>query len=191
MMGDYRDGDRPRDKKSWKDIDRARDGGQRKSPEDRDRNPLAQNTSAYDRYKKNLEKLWQSGGKMITAAEAPASMPEPLRAVLKRPTEDQQRERDARESLRKAAGPVEVRKAVEGYLAARSSLPDDLELLSKAMTSPSEAHQLAALRGLDQRPDLGTNASARLLKSRLETVVLTASEDETRDLARSVRQKLG
>lgn len=191
-MSGYRDSEKPREKKSWRDIDKARDGGHRRERDERERNnPIQQNSSAYERYKANLEKMWANGGKMITAAEAPASMPEPMRAVLKKPSEEQQKEKELRDAMRKAVGPMEVKKAVEAYLQFRPAIPDDLELLSKAITSPTEAHQAAALRGLDKRTDLATNASARLLKTRLDTVLLVAQEDETKALAKSVRAKLG
>ncbi|MEW5854176.1 MAG: hypothetical protein AB2A00_35710 [Myxococcota bacterium] len=189
-MSSYRDNDRPREKKSWREIDKQRDSSQRRD-RDRPAGGLQQNTTAYEKYKKDLEKLWSNGGKMITSADAPASMPEPLRAVVKKPSEEQQKEREVREALRKAAGPAEVKKAVEEYLALKTALPNDLELLSKAMSSPVEAHQVAALRGLAEREDLAQSASARLLKTRVQTVLLTASDEETRTLAATVKGKLG
>ncbi|MBI5496804.1 MAG: hypothetical protein HY904_17455 [Deltaproteobacteria bacterium] len=201
-----RDSDRPREKRSWREIDRARESGQqRQSPEDRDKERgIQQNGTAYDKYKKNLERLWNTGNMLelleqrgeVTTARATAAgvaheEAEPQRPVIKRTPEERAKERDARESLRKAVGPAEVKAAVEGYLAVAKVLPDDMELLSKALASPAERHQAAALRLLDQRANLGADAAARLLKGRLQTVMLTASEPETKTLAESVRAKLG
>ena len=200
-----RDSDRPKEKKSWREIDRGRDSAQRRqSPEDREKERVLQNNgSAYEKYKKNLEKLWNSGnmleqleqrGQVSSQQAAAAGLPqeqEAQRPVIKAKAEDRAKEKDARDGLRKAVGPVEMKAAVDAYLAIKEPLPDDLELLSKVLASPVERHQQAALRGLDAHPELATSASARLLKTRLQTVQLTASEDETKTLAQSVRAKLG
>lgn len=200
-----RDSDRPREKKTWRERDKARESGQpRQSPEDRDRERgLQANTSAYDKYKKNLEKLWSSGN-MVALLEERGQVPtsvaeaagvtaevEPQRAVIKRTVEDRAKEKEVREAIRKAVGPMEVKAAVTAFLAFQEVLPDELEFLSKVLASPVEQHQTLALRGLDQRLDLATSPSARLLKGRLQTVALTASDDETKKLAQSVRSKLG
>jgi hypothetical protein len=194
-MTGYRDGEKPREKKSWREIDKARESGSRRETrDDRERHPpLNGNNSAYEKYKKDLERLWGNGrlGEITGAPQGKEESQEPQRAVIKKPQDDRLKERDAEENLRKAVGQLEVRRAVEALLEARSTLPNDFELLSKALASPSESHQQVALRALDERPELVGASKASLLKSRLQTVMLTASEDETRRLAQSVRARLG
>ena len=207
MMSSQRDSDRPRERKSWREIDKARDTSVRR--EDRERAAGFQgNSTAYDKYKKNLEKLWGTagggGGKLMELVEqrvgappsggAPADAPElgePQRAVIRRGNEDQAKEREARDALKKAATPLEIKTAVAAYLTLRPQLPDDLELLGRALGSPVEEHQLQALRGLEARTELGAAASSRLIKSRLGTILLTASQEDTRALANSLKARLG
>jgi len=198
-----RDSDKPREKKSWREIDKGRDNSQaRRDREDRERNQnaITGDKTAYDKYKKNLEKMWNTGQAFQVLEEkrqeVSGGAPPPdepageKRAVIRPPSEDVKKEREARTALLKAITPMEVKTAAAALLAIRPTLPDELELLSKVLSSPSEAHQVAALRLLDARSDLATNPSARLFKGRLQTVLLTASDDETKTLAQSVKSKL-
>lgn len=204
-MSQQRDNDRPREKKSWREIDKARESGVRKTaPEDREKERALQaNSSAYDKYKKNLERLWNTGnmvalleerGEVPTAVAQAAGVTqdvEPARAVIRKSPEVLAKEKDVREGVRKAVGPTAVKEAVNAFLALQDWLPDDVEFLSKVLASPVELHQTKALRVLNKRVDLGQSQNARLLKGRLQTVALTAGDDETKELATSVRGKLG
>lgn len=204
-----RDQDQSREKKTWREVDRGRDSGQgRREKEDRERAAVATggNSNAYDKYKKNLERLWnQGGGKLmelvgekngahpaaaVEAAEEPEST-EPQRAVIRQKPEDRAKEREVRETLRKAVTPMEVRTAMVAYLAVRTLLPDDVETLSKILSSPTEDHQQRALKALLERQDLASPQTAKLLKGRLQTILLTASESETRTLATEVKTRVG
>lgn len=203
-----RDSDRPREKKTWRELDKARDSGAgRREREDRERAAALTGGSntAYDKYKKNLERLWsQGGGKLMELVGDKKDAPpgaqealsetetaEPQRAVIKQKTEDRQKEREVREGLKKAVTPMEVKAAVNAFLAVKTTLPEDLETLSKVLSSPTEDHQQRALKGLLERTDLNTTQGARLLKGRLQTILLTAGEEDTRALANEVKSRVG
>ena len=175
------DGDRP--KKSWRDIDRARGGSRHTSGDKPDyaREKL-ERSQAYREYKSNLDKFFTGGA---TAA------PEGLKGLLD-PTGEKSARAKAIEAIQKASADdrrkwAELAKAfVEAH-----ELPPDPYLLTEFVGHPSEtvaAKAVAKLTELKEADQLKKVPPS--LDQQLRSIEMSAEDDDLRDAAKALREKL-
>lgn len=168
--------DRP--KKSWREIDRAREkGSTRRDPEERQKEKAGK-TAAYAKYKSQLDKLFTPGG---------AALPEALKAQLGPASPAHEERRRLMDALKSSPS----RDTLRAYLDAGHPLPEDPRLLTHLLDirdEPLLRKVLEALRGLVAS---GKAPSRMLLLQRLQALENFAEEQETLELARAVRAALG
>jgi hypothetical protein len=170
--------DSEKPKKSWRERDKGRDRSRHtNTAADRERENF-QKTTAYTRYKVNLERAFSGGG--MTGA---------LREKLNPGTEGEDKEKKLK-AMRQAEAPAAFVQAVDAYLAAYE-LPDDAFLLDRALEHPKAAVQLLALARLETMRDEGRLPKPPAsLKIRLDSLSLTSDEPDVQDAASRLRKKL-
>lgn len=169
--------DRP--KKSWREIDAARDkqrGAKRRDPDERLRE-RASRSAAYSKYKSQLDKLFKPGG---------ADLPESLKAKLGPTSETSQKSREAAQALRNE--PSE--KTLTAYLDTGAPLPDDPRLLMSLLDVRNETLVRPVLESLLDLVEGGKKPNRMLLIQRIEALKNWAEEEETLDLASTLRAAL-
>ncbi len=155
-----------RPKKTWKEIDAAREKkSARRDPDERQRDRVAQ-TAAYSKYKSNLEKLFQPGG---------AALPESLREKLGPPSAESSESRTLLEALRNSPSADTLRPVLEKGL----SLPEDPRLLTGLVDVRDESLLRPVLDALLQLQTSGKKPNRMLLLQRLEAARVRAIDDET------------
>ncbi|AKU92212.1 hypothetical protein [Vulgatibacter incomptus] len=175
------DGNRP--KKSWREIDRMRGqsrhtGGERP---DHSRERL-ERSQAYREYKSSLDRFFEGGA---------SSAPEGLRGILD-PTGAKTARTKAIEAIQKAS--AEDRKKWAELVTAfvqDQELPPDPYLLTEFLGHPKEAVAAKALARLDTLVAEGqAKKIPPSLDQQLRSLELTADDDELRESARRLRERL-
>ena len=92
--------------------------------------------------------------------------------------------------IRKATSPREVESAINAFRERGHTLPEDAEILSKALGHSDDAVLLDALRGLLALVDAGKEKSPKLLKTRLDNVALLTASAEVREMCGEVLEVL-
>lgn len=169
--------DRP--KKSWKELDAARDrGGQkpRRDPDERSRQKT-ESSAAYKKYVGQLDKLFTPGGQ-----ELPAAFKEKLG-----PTSEEGKKKQAlvTDLQTKADGP-----SLSAYLAAGLELPEDARLLLRLLDVTDTTLLVPVLKGLQRIVEAGQKPSRMLLIQKLDAIALRLGSGEAADLARDIRAEL-
>jgi hypothetical protein len=169
-------GERPR--KSWREIDRARGRSRHVSTSsDRERERFEQ-TTAYTRYKQNLERVF-AGGELSDA----------LRDRLD-PTGKGKEKDAALKKIREAENATSFAAAVD-ELIAHFELPDDPYLLDRMLEHPRSEVVLKALAHLNLLADQGKlEKPPKSLPLRLASLELNAEDDEVQDEARALKKRL-
>jgi hypothetical protein len=168
--------DRPR--KTWRERDKGRDKSRHVSTSsDRERERF-EKTTAYTRYKQNLEKVF-SGGELSDA----------MRERLD-PT-GQGKARDALlRKVREAEDNPTFHAALEEFLA-REDFPDDLYLLDRALDHPNGTVVGKALDRLEALSGEGKLAKPpKSLKQRLASIELTADDPALQERAHNLKSRL-
>lgn len=166
------DDERERPKRSWReaDLNRDRAGGGRRAPK-----PTNQRTlkgGAAKRYMAQLDRVFSGGG-----------LPEQLKQQAPNLGAFQKTEHRVRtDAVLAATSPSEIASAVDELLA-NHEMPEDAELLAKILAHPKGSHAQPALESLVEILDRGKPANALLLKTRLQSLKLTAEDDEIDRLA--------
>jgi hypothetical protein len=164
--------DRP--KKTWREVDAARGKSpHRRDPEERSREKASQ-TAAYSAYKSQLDKLFKPGG---------TALPEAMRAQLGPPSAESAERRKRAEALRTAPGADTLRACVD----AGDPLPDDPRLLTGLLDVRDEALLRAVLSALLAQVEAGKKPNRMLLLQRLTAALSFAEEQETRELAATLK----
>jgi hypothetical protein len=180
-MAQRDDDERP--KRSWREIDKMRDGtgSRRRSSEDRAQE-RTQRGAAYGQYKAQAAKLL--GG---------AELPEALREKLD-PTGELRARDELLKRVKKLAG--EDRKgwaeAVREYVE-KFELPDDAFLLTEWLDHPRDRIVEKALGKLEALVESGALAKKRppaALEQRLRGLELTGGDPEVQQRARTLRERL-
>lgn len=170
--------DRP--KKSWRELDKARDrsggGAPRRDPADRDREKL-EKSAAYSKYKSHLDKLFTPGG---------AQLPEEMRAKLGPASPEAESKRKALEAL-KATPNAETLKAL---LAIGGELPDDARLLLGLLDLKDESLLPPVLDALLAVVEGGKKPSRMLMLQKLDALKNRASDDAVLERIQTLRQAL-
>jgi hypothetical protein len=170
--------DRP--KKSWKEIDAARDrsGGstKRRDPEESAREKAAK-SAAYSKYKSQLDKLFKPGG---------TELPEQMKAKLGPTSEDSKKNREAADALRKS--PSE--ETLSAYLETGQVLPDDPRLLTGLLDIKNEALMAPVLKALLELVEAGKKPNRMLLIQRLEAAKRWVEDEATLELLNDLRDRI-
>ncbi len=175
------DGDRPR--KSWREIDKARDSSRSRSsggerPGSRDR---LERSQAYREYKSSLDRFFSGSG----------SAPEGLKGLLD-PTGAKSARTKAVEEIQKASAEDRRRWAelVKAFVE-EHELPPDPYLLTEFLGHPRESVAAKALARLRELADGGKIKKVPAsLEQQLRSVELTSTDDDLKEAARSLREKL-
>jgi len=165
-------------KKSWKEIDRGRDGQRSTTP------PTVRrvHTPATPRgYKSDLDKMFNTG-------EVPERF-QPVMAELKsasgQSADRQKLIRQARLAEASADFEVIIRQLIADY-----SLPEDEELLIRMLDLDDEAMHHAALDILLEMEGSRPLKKRALLRLRLDTVLQLAKQSHTLEVAQMLRDRL-
>lgn len=177
------DGDSDRPKKSWREIDRLRGGSRHGSsgerPGSRER---LERSQAYREYKSNLDKFFEGGS---------SAAPEGLRGLLD-PTGAKSARTKAVEAIQKASA-EDRRKWAElvKEFVEQHELPPDPYLLTEFLGHPREAVASKALARLRELVDEGQLKKVPpSLDQQLRSLELTADDDELKEDAKALREKL-
>ncbi len=170
------DGEKPR--RSWREIDRSRDrSGRSRTSADRERERF-EKTTAYSRYKANLDRVF-SGGELSDALRErldPTGKGKARDAALKR--------------IREADDPRAFAEAIEALLA-EHEFPDDPYLLDRSLDHPKPAVVLRAIGRLGALADEGKlGKPPASLRQRLASLELTADDPEVQEKATALAKKL-
>jgi len=169
------DDDRPRQKKSWREIDKMRDRAGPARRDQRDRESFERSTG-YTKYKTNLERLFSGG----------APLPEHLRA--KGGEGDDERDEE-RKKLFAIEDPKAFYAAATEYLK-KNEMPADPRLLDRLLGHPDEATVEKALTRLEELHRAGTLKPPPALKNRLSSVEIESGDPALRRRAAELRKAL-
>jgi hypothetical protein len=175
--GDDEDGGRR--KVSWREIDKRKDGSHHVREERRDPAPgrVTRAGAAYNKYRSELDRLFDSGG---IAKKFKDELGEPGRAPA---------EVKKLRGLREASG-AEFERLLSGYRAAHG-MPDDVSILTRAISSPDAGTVKEAIRMLAEKAQAEKIPGRASLSERLRTVELTFADPELSELAGLLRKALG
>jgi hypothetical protein len=168
--------DKPR--RSWREIDKGRDkSGPKRTSTDRDRDRFEKST-AYTRYKQNLEKVF-SGGELSDAMRDrldPTGAGKARDALLKK--------------VREAEDSKGFAEAIDALLA-QGDFPDDPYLLDRALEHPKPPVVLKSLAHLGAlAADGKLPKPPASLKQRLASLELTHDDPDVQEQAHALAKKL-
>ena len=172
------DDDKPRQKKSWREIDKMRDRGGSSRRDSRERERFEQSTG-YTKYKTNLERLFSGGG---------AQLPEHLREKAD-PT-GAVAERDEERKKLYAIEDTKAFHAAATEFLKKHQLPDDPRLLDRLLTHPDEEIQEKALTRLEELHKAGTLKVPPALSQRLASVEIDSGDPKIRKRAAELRKAI-
>ena len=170
------DDDRPRQKKSWREIDKMRDrsgGSSRRDQRDRD---SFERSTGYTKYKTNLERLFSGG----------APLPEHLRGKGGEGGEEGDEER---KKLFAIEDPKAFYVSATEYLK-KNEMPPDPRLLDRLLGHPDEDTVEKALARLEELHKAGTLKAPPALRDRLASVELETGDPKIRRRAAELRKAL-
>jgi hypothetical protein len=163
-------------KKSWREIDKARDGGSSSRRSDARERENFEKSTGYSKYKTNLDRLFSGG----------APLPEHLREKL--PEGDQAAQDEA-----KKLGNIEDTKlfnaAARDFLKAHP-LPDDPRLLDRLLGHPDEAIVEKALERLEALHASGALKAPPALRNRLQSVEIETGDPSIRKRCEALRKAI-
>jgi hypothetical protein len=169
------DDDRPRPKKSWREIDKMRDRGGSSRGAQRDRESFERSTG-YTKYKTNLERLFSGG----------APLPDHLKG--KSGEGDEVREEE-RKKLFAIEDPKAFYAAATEYLK-QNEVPADPRLLDRLLGHPDEDTMEKALARLEELHKAGTLKAPPALRNRLASVEIESGDPKIRRRAAELRKAL-
>ena len=165
------DDDRPRQKKSWREIDKMRDHSGGSSRRDSRERESFERSTGYTKYKTNLERLFSGG----------APLPEHLQ------------EGGEGDEERKKLFAIEDTKAF--YAAAseylkKNQIPDDPRLLDRLLGHPDEGVVEQSLGRLEELHKAGTLKAPPALYNRLGSVEIDSGDPKIRRRAAELRKAI-
>lgn len=165
------------EKKSWKEIDRGRDGSRTQTPAVR-----RVHTPASPRgYKSDLDKMFNTG-------EVPDRFRDVMGGLKTASGQSAERQKLIRQArVAEAAADFEaiIRELITSY-----SLPEDEEILIRMLDLDDEALHTAALDILLEMDATRPLKKRALLRLRLDTVQQLARQSRTLELAQMLRERL-
>lgn len=168
-------------KKSWREIDKGRDSSRHR--DDR-RKPSRREESATASYKRDLDKLFQSGGKIPDRFKGLADRLAPEEGS------DEAILRDAVQALRDADGFRAFVTAVNEFVKEGHRLPGDEDLLLRFLDHPSERVVQMALERFATIQEKRGLERTRPLLNRIGTIRSIAEEKKTLDLLEQLEEAL-
>jgi hypothetical protein len=166
------DDDRPRQKKSWREIDKMRDRGGSNRRDSRERESFERSTG-YTKYKTNLERLFSGG----------APLPDHLRGEGDDPGGEE------RKKLFAIEDPKAFYAAATDYLR-KNEVPDDPRLLDRLLGHPDEEVVEKSLGRLEELHKAGTLKAPPALRDRLASVEIETGDPKLRKRAAELRKLL-
>ncbi len=183
-MPSYKDKD-DRPKRSWRDIDKQKDGSQHRKPDRPISNPRAKARadSASKVYKSKLDAFFDGQGK------APAHVKEKLN-TLKAVDSGGEKRVKALKAIKEASTSTAADKAVKAYLV-NWELPPDYEVIGQVLTCSDEEYvELALTMMTKMLDDKQIPKRAALLEQRLRRVKTLADDPDLQDKADAVMRQL-
>jgi hypothetical protein len=171
------DEDKPKRTKSWREIDKARDGGSSARRSDTRERENFEKSTGYTKYKTNLERLFSGG----------APLPEHLRDKVG--SEVDQVADDERKKL-VAIEDTKVFHAAAKEFLAKHPLPDDPRLLDRLLGHPDDAIMEQALTRLEELHKAGTLKAPPALSQRLASVEIDSGDPAIRKRATELRKAI-
>jgi len=169
------------DDKSWREIDRQRDKSDHVSD---DSSSGRRDNRGDHKYKKDLEKLFQSGGNV------PDRFDPVMDEVGPEEGSEEAERREEIDKLREADGFRQFAKAVNVFMQKDYRMPDDEELLVRMLDHPDNEivrKTLAHVLDLSERRELQRTAP---LKSRLSTIRTMTDDTEILSMADEIDGKI-
>lgn len=171
------DDEKPKRTKSWREIDKARDGGSSSRRSDTRERENFEKSTGYTKYKTNLERLFSGG----------APLPEHLRE--KTSAEADPAADDERKKLVAIEDTKLFHVAAKEFLS-KHSLPDDPRLLDRLLGHPDESIMEQALTRLEELHKNGTLKPPPALSQRLASVAIDSGDPAVRKRATELRKLL-
>jgi hypothetical protein len=168
--------EKPKRTKSWREIDKARDGGSSARRSDTRERENFEKSTGYTKYKTNLERLFSGG----------APLPEHLR---EKTGEVDQAADDERKKV-VAIEDTKVFHAAAKEFLAKHALPDDPRLLDRLLGHPDESIMEQALTRLEELHKAGTLKAPPALSQRLASVEIDSGDPALRKRAAELRRAL-
>jgi len=174
------DDDKP--KKSWREIDQAREKSshRREGGGGGGGGRGVENTQAYRAYKTQLNKLFDGGG-------LPAALKEKLEE--KGVGNESKQKKDLARAIVAATAPAAIKAALEAYRAAQG-FPDDEEALGKLLELDDVPVLLETLATLERLHGEGGLKRASSLKARIKTAQMTADSAKVTEAAKALLARL-
>jgi hypothetical protein len=151
-------------------------------------------TKAYEKYKANLNALFDGKIKMpehlqMQATPAPmiSANPKSTRRLSGTPTFGYD---IFMEAIKRSATPDEVTRTINALLESGHQIPQDEEILSKALIHRDESMVVSMLQKLKELLDKQGPKSPRLLKTRLENLLLISPTPDIKVLVKDLQTKL-
>lgn len=170
------DEDKPKRTKSWREIDKARDGGSSSRRSDTRERENFEKSTGYTKYKTNLERLFSGG----------APLPEHLREKI---GEVDQLADDERKKLVAIEDTKIFHLAAKEFLS-KHTLPDDPRLLDRLLGHPDDSIMEQALTRLEELHKAGTLKAPPALSQRLASVEIDSGDPAIRKRATELRKSL-
>lgn len=170
---DNDDSDKP--KKSWREIDKARDGARSRSGSGEKAAPPK--PAQYSRYKSAADKFFSGD-----------PLPDSLKEKLD-PTGEGQARREALRRLKDADDVRQFAQVAEEYVG-RYGLPEDPYLLDRLLSHPNEDIVTRTLERLAEMHEAGELTPPKSLVQRLKSLELTSDSPDVQDAAAALARKL-
>ncbi len=145
-------------------------------------------THAYEKYKANLHALFD-GKKRIedfTAPQVKVAV-KPTRRTSGTPVFSYD---IFLEAIKRSVTPDEVTRTINALIDSGHQIPMDEDILSKALIHRDESVVLTMLTKLGELLNKNPVKNARLLKTRLENLLLISAASEVKELANTLMQKM-
>lgn len=143
-------------------------------------------TKAYEKYKANLNALFD-GKTKLPEALALVVNPKSTRRLSGTPTFGYD---IFMEAIKRSATPDEVTRTINALLGAGHQIPQDEDILSKALIHRDDSMVLSVLQKLQELLEKQGPKSPRLLKTRLENLLLISPAPEVKAFANKIIKEL-
>lgn len=187
---------RERERKSWRDVDRARMTSYRSEALDHN-NPTAKPNAAVREYKAALEALFQKKPEAVEKFEAmmpSVKMPKVVEATTAAADPLATAGNKRQDLLRRvgaAQGSKAISDAIDAFHKAGFTLPDDQEIYLQMLEHRDESRVREAIEKLDALLAGQLPKRKPVLVQRLKRLEEVAEEEATREAALTLRRKVG
>lgn len=143
-------------------------------------------TRSYEKYKANLNAFFDGKVRLPAATEI-SSNPKSTRRLSGTPVFGYD---IFMEAIKRSATPDEVTRTINALLESGHQIPQDEEILSKALIHRDESMVISMLQRLQELLDKQPSKNPRLLKTRLENLLLISPTPELKTLVLSLQTRL-